>query len=291
MMCYRSHNDDEDDETMFFPHDSDYLSNCLHAILNGYQPRHTTSQSPPLSATSVTNVEKKLLSKPSTSFVNEKGRPLPRYNKQTISKRPTTGITINNKHFKSLINKKGFIRNHHVLSNKNQSNRSMYLSPLPHKMSYAALIAALHKASRNTTTTTKRSYTPTPSSSSTLHNHSVYLDHFSTLHASSVPMTFLSPSSSLIVSLPRSLHTTLLIQRSIQSDHNYTPLTATLPLSLPRSLLMTSSSTIPSSPHTFNLCFSQRLTLCSTCNSLYHVNCSHGNLCPSCVISRSTSVT
>ena len=173
-------------------------------------------------------------------------------------------------------------RNHLVLVKTRRAGGGMYLSPLPHKMSYSALLEALHKASRQPPppSTLPSDQTPSPALT-TLHTHPVFLDHFSTLHPHSVPADFLSPPSSLLVSLPRSNYTAVLAHRAILFEHDYTPVSCgpppTLPLSLPRSLLS------PHSPHTPAQCSSNKLTFCYTCNSLYHENCSHGNLCPSCL--------
>ena len=165
------------------------------------------------------------------------------------------------------------------------AGKAVFLSPLPHKMSYVALVDALHKASRPNQTPllpppSCSASDPCPTTSPpTQHSHPVFLDHFSSLASHSLPQSFTRPPSpppsSLPVSLPLSLYSTAVRRRAALSDHNYTPMDSvpgSLPLSLPRSLL-------PPSPC---VCSVHRLTFCSTCNSLYHGSCSHGNLCPTC---------
>ena len=299
---------------MFFPCEpvgDEPLSLCLKAILSGYRSRLPPPSPPPLppppsQPAPVSEEKKNVVPRPKPASAElVKMRPAPRGQQSTTVKTATVrraSVAVNNRHLKPL-SKKNVIRNHQVLSNKNEiTSRAMFLSPLPHKMSYAALLSALQKASRHNHTTALRPSSPTPFTP-TPHSHPVFLDHYSTLHASSVPEAFLSsppssssppPSTPLLLSLPRSLHTAVLAKRAVLSDHNYTPIPShpsqpTLPLSLPRSLLTSSSSSPP--PHTSCVCTSRRLTLCSTCNSLYHVNCSHGNLCPSCVVSRTPPVT
>ncbi|CAI8043400.1 hypothetical protein GBAR_LOCUS24074 [Geodia barretti] len=279
----------EKSDAIFFPRDHDPpLSHTLSSILSGFNSRRAALSPPP--APPPSRPQQKPVSKPSTSksvcSVRQRS-PHTRHASSAVRSKRDSHNPRNNFRILSPSSRKPVTsRNHLVLSNKNRiSSRSSFLSPLPHKMSYTALIDALHKASRNNNTSWALHLYANPANSDVSplhvqHTNSVFHDHFSTLASPSVPSAFLS-SYPLVVSLPLSLHTNLLRQRVVLSDHNYTPLTsdsqpASLPLSLPRSLL-------PSPPpHTLSSCSSRKLALCSTCNSLYHLNCSHGNLCPSC---------
>lgn len=164
------------------------------------------------------------------------------------------------------------------------NNRGMYLSPLPHKMSYTSLVEALHKASRGKTQSCSvipqehRLPDPHPTSSPPLpHTHPVFLDHFSSLDRRNVPQEFASPPplmTSLLVSLPRDVFTASVQLRASAADHNYTPVDSncmSLKLSVPRSLLPSPC-----------VCSGDPLLFCSICASLYHSSCSHGNLCARC---------
>ena len=280
----------EKEAAVFFPSSESepHLTHCLSAILTGHQlppppPSPDSATQAPPSPDLMKHDKQKTVPevKPPPSAPRqpthwEKPRPhtnsalsLPSRTKREVLAKLSPGRRLAG-------------RNHQI-----RHTKSAFLSPLPHKMSYAALIDALHKASRQNTPTT-----PNVNSDLSLpppHSHSVFLDHFSTFAAHSVPLEFIShphtpsstPSPPLLVSLPRSLHTDILQHRAFHSDHNYTPLTsdhclATLPLSLPRLCVPTET------PHSSVSCSSRRLSLCSTCNSLFHLSCSHGNLCPSC---------
>ena len=288
-LCVYRQLDAEKREAIFFPCDPNPpFSQCLSAILSGYHSKSVPpSPSPPLPGpshpahqrmvpeeTGRLNNSSKRSGKPQT--LHSQPPSTPKTKREALQSRNCSRLPSPAKRAPG--------KNHLVLCNKKKVNKSMFLSPLPHKMSYAALIDALHKASQQSSPH-HLAVTSDPSPPAQ-HSHSVFHDHFSTLRASSVPTCFLS--SPLLVSLPRSLLTNLLRQRAISSEHNYTPFTSdphlkSLPLSLPRAFL-------PSSPpsHSSAACSSQRLTLCSTCNALYHLDCSHGNLCPSCTMPRTT---
>ena len=302
----------DEDEQMFFPSEPvGPLSQYLHAILDGYHsisslisvPPTSTIATPPLPSSPLSSEDRKVLTKTKASSKvggtrrsSKVSRPSRPGGKEKKERKPAVEPPSPEKNHvarphpsprSSLSRVVG--RNHQMTAKKPRTagkGGSMYLSPLPHKMSYSSIIEALHKASRPHKSLPHQTPHPCstdPSSSPpTLHSHPVFLDHFSTLHAHSVPTEFLSspppsPPAALLVSLPRSLHAVAVGHRAALSDHNYTPIVSdpppTLPLSVPRSLLPLPSPC---------LCSSHKFTLCSTCNSLYHVNCSHGNLCPTC---------
>ena len=253
-------------ETIFFPSDLDtHLSECLSAILSGFQSR------PQLSNPTTTAKHKQL----SPPHERRSSKPRP--------PRPHPPLGVKREPVQNCIPppaKRVPARNHMVLS------KSSFLSPLPHKMSYSSLIDALHKASRHCRTPSL--VVTSDPSMPTQHSHSVFLDHFSTFSSVSVPSAFLSslPAQPLVVSLPSSFLNNLLRHRAVLSEHNYTPFSSdprknSLQLSLPRSLLPS-----PSLSRHLSCSSSRRLTLCSTCNSLYHISCSQGNLCPTCSLTR-----
>ena len=297
------------DAQIFFPHEpTQPLSQCLTSILAGYHP----APPPPLTtlpSLPLTTSPPPPTGKPSPPERTARAAPRSSGSRRSVKSRPDRSVGLRSAAHRVGGRKRGEPGqthqplhiphgrnhstapppptprphlNHSIPSHKTRAEDCMYLSPLPHKMSYAALIEALHKASRSHKPPAPPPSTcdPTPSLP-TLHSHPVYLDHFSTLHPHSVPLSFFPAPPptppSFLVSLPRSLYTSAVSQRAAFSDHNYTPINPdpppTLPLSLPRALLSSSSSCV---------CSSQKLMFCSSCNSLYHLNCSHGNLCSSC---------
>ena len=150
----------------------------------------------------------------------------------------------------SVVVKKQLQKNH---LDKSRAAKSMFLSSLPHKMSYASLIDALHKASQHTTNKTKVSLAPLAESQDHLaHAHSVFHD----LITPPSDLTMCHPPSSplsLLISLPRHLLDTVLSQRYILTEHNYTPLTS----DLHRAPLPPSAR----QAHSLSACSSQRLSL------------------------------
>ena len=148
------------------------------------------------------------------------------------------------------------------------ARKAHQLTPLPPKTPFQTLLLALVQSSQPHLPPSPSHYvTPPP------HTHPVFHDHFALLSAEHVPEEFCAPITNLLVRLPRTLYATCLQGKTVTRDHCYTglPDTTTLKLSVPRSLLRTTC-----------VCSGAPLVFCSMCHALYHISCTHRNLCPSC---------
>ena len=148
------------------------------------------------------------------------------------------------------------------------TRKAYQLTPLPPKTPFQTLLLALAQSSQPNPPPTPTKYVAPPA-----HPHPVFHDHFALLSAEHVPDEFSAPITNLLVRLPRTLYATCMQGRVVTRDHCYTglPDTASLKLSVPRSLLRTTC-----------VCSGAPLVFCSMCHALYHISCTHRSLCPSC---------
>ena len=148
------------------------------------------------------------------------------------------------------------------------TRKAYQLTPLPPKTPFQTLLLALAQSSQPNPPPTPTKYVAPPA-----HPHPVFHDHFALLSAEHVPDEFSAPITNLLVRLPRTLYATCMQGRIVTRDHCYTglPDTASLKLSVPRSLLRTTC-----------VCSGAPLVFCSMCHALYHISCTHRSLCPSC---------
>ena len=283
--------------------DSHTTAKCLHSILDNYPTQAVRPPSPPASPPHLPPV--------TTSSPQPKPPPAAPPNRTVAPAKPNRNRVKDHDHEKVRLHRAAVVVPHsgknHLMKRpahppqlklskvshplppakkmkpSSANNRGMYLSPLPHKMSYTSLVEALHKASRGKAQSSSAAPQahPPPDSHITSsppppHTHPVFLDHFSSLDRRNVPQEFASSPqmTSLLVSLPRDVFTASVQLRASAADHNYTPVDSncmSLKLSVPRSLLPSPC-----------VCSGDPLLFCSICASLYHSTCSHGNLCARC---------
>lgn len=190
-----------------------------------------------------------------------------------------------------------------------RANSGQFLTRLPPRTPYQALLLALSQASKPSKVPAvpfppkqqqqQQPYISLPTT--TAHTHSVFHDHFALLSEPHVPSEFCLPLTSLSLQYPIDIYTSCVRSRIARAEHSYAKPPNTSPngeargrgedstnaqqlnlkLSLPRSLLQTNDACG---------CDRGALVFCSQCQSLYHNVCSTSTLCSTCVTLKSLNL-